>query len=178
MLNIGMSEILCFAIIAILVLGPDKLPEAARFAGRAYARVRRYLINLQHEIDRELNLSEFRKEIQDELDRIEALERKVQSQLTELQQATKQPSEPAINTSTAPDITPVSAQTAVEKTSLNLNYVFVADVFIPSVYVLPFTQQYHHQQSLYAVCFYANDAKTQAQPVASTTPNPTLKMAV
>ena len=85
MLNIGMTEILCFAIIAILVLGPDKLPEAARFAGRWYARIKRHISNIQNEIDRELKISEFRKEMQDELNRIEALERKVQSQLEEIE---------------------------------------------------------------------------------------------
>ncbi len=39
MLDVGMTELLCFAIIAILVLGPEKLPEAARFAGRWYVRL-------------------------------------------------------------------------------------------------------------------------------------------
>lgn len=85
MLDVGMTELLCFAIIAILVLGPEKLPEAARFAGRWYVRLKRYITNLQNEIDQELRLSEFRKEMQEELNRIEALERKVQQQLDEIQ---------------------------------------------------------------------------------------------
>ncbi|HHM2325654.1 Sec-independent protein translocase protein TatB [Acinetobacter baumannii] len=85
MLDVGMTELLCFAIIAILVLGPEKLPEAARFAGRWYVRLKRYITNLQNEIDQELRLSEFRKEMQEELNRIEALERKVQQQLEEIQ---------------------------------------------------------------------------------------------
>ena len=34
MLNLGMTEIFCFAVIALLVLGPDKLPEAARFVAK------------------------------------------------------------------------------------------------------------------------------------------------
>ncbi|EHU2700597.1 twin-arginine translocase subunit TatB, partial [Acinetobacter baumannii] len=65
--------------------GPEKLPEAARFAGRWYVRLKRYITNLQNEIDQELRLSEFRKEMQEELNRIEALERKVQQQLEEIQ---------------------------------------------------------------------------------------------
>ncbi|EPM9987273.1 Sec-independent protein translocase protein TatB [Acinetobacter baumannii] len=85
MLDVGMTELLCFAIIAILVLGPEKLLEAARFAGRWYVRLKRYITNLQNEIDQELRLSEFRKEMQEELNRIEALERKVQQQLEEIQ---------------------------------------------------------------------------------------------
>lgn len=88
MLDVGMTELLCFAIIAILVLGPDKLPEAARFAARWYVRLKRYITNLQNEIDQELRLSEFRKEMQEELNRIEALERKVQQQIEEIQKQT------------------------------------------------------------------------------------------
>ncbi|MBJ9721865.1 twin-arginine translocase subunit TatB [Acinetobacter calcoaceticus] len=96
MLDVGMTELLCFAIIAILVLGPDKLPEAARFAGRWYVRLKRYITNLQNEIDQELRLSEFRKEMQEELNRIEALERKVQQQLEKIQkQNTSENSEKA-----------------------------------------------------------------------------------
>ncbi|MEK5757135.1 twin-arginine translocase TatA/TatE family subunit, partial [Acinetobacter variabilis] len=34
MLNIGMTELLAFGVIALLVLGPDKLPEAVRFIGK------------------------------------------------------------------------------------------------------------------------------------------------
>nr|EKY0404984.1 twin-arginine translocase subunit TatB [Acinetobacter baumannii] len=94
-----MTELLCFAIIAILVLGPEKLPEAARFAGRWYVRLKRYITNLQNEIDQELRLSEFRKEMQEELNRIEALERKVQQQLEEIQK--QQVSETLETTETA-----------------------------------------------------------------------------
>ncbi|MDC4744884.1 Sec-independent protein translocase protein TatB [Acinetobacter baumannii] len=99
MLDVGMTELLCFAIITILVLGPEKLPEAARFAGRWYVRLKRYITNLQNEIDQELRLSEFRKEMQEELNRIEALERKVQQQLEEIQK--QQVSETLETTETA-----------------------------------------------------------------------------
>ncbi|WP_269524077.1 Sec-independent protein translocase protein TatB [Acinetobacter baumannii] len=98
MLDVGMTELLCFAIIAILVLGPEKLPEAARFAGRWYVRLKRYITNLQNEIDQELRLSEFRKEMQEELNRIEALERKVQQQLEEIQKQQVSESLEAIET--------------------------------------------------------------------------------
>lgn len=106
MLNVGMTEILCFAVIAILVLGPDKLPEAARFAGRWYARIKRYISNLQNEIDQELRLSEFRKEMQDELNRIEALERKVQQQLEEIQKQTSAEVQAQAETQVAPQTAP------------------------------------------------------------------------
>lgn len=86
MLNVGMTELLAFGIIALLVLGPDKLPEAARFAGKWYAKIKRLLSNVQNDIDRELRVSELREQMQAELKRIEALEFKMQHQMTQLQQ--------------------------------------------------------------------------------------------
>ena len=41
MLNIGLSEMLVIAILAIVFIGPDDLPEMMRFLGRQYAKLRR-----------------------------------------------------------------------------------------------------------------------------------------
>ncbi len=86
MLNIGMTELLAFGIIALLVLGPDKLPEAARFAGKWYGKIKRMISSVQNDIDRELRLSELREQMQNEMQRIQELEQKMQAQLHELQQ--------------------------------------------------------------------------------------------
>lgn len=93
MLNLGMTEIFCFAVIALLVLGPDKLPEAARFTAKWYGKFKRLLTRVQSEIDRELHLSEFREEIQKEIDRMTALEQRVQKQLHLLQQEVQAPAQ-------------------------------------------------------------------------------------
>ncbi|TCB79938.1 Sec-independent protein translocase protein TatB [Acinetobacter sp. ANC 4173] len=86
MLNIGMTELLTFGIIALLVLGPDKLPEAARFAAKWYAKFKRMISNVQNDIDRELRMSELREQMQNEMKRIQELELKMQAQMQELQQ--------------------------------------------------------------------------------------------
>ena len=91
MLNIGMTELLAFGIISLLVLGPDKLPEAARFVGKWYAKFKRTVSNVQNDIDRELRLSELREQMQNEMQRIQELEQKMQAQMDEL----KQQSQPA-----------------------------------------------------------------------------------
>lgn len=85
MLNLGMSELLAFGIIALLVLGPDKLPEAARFVGKWYAKIKRLVSNVQNDIDRELRLSELREQMQKEMQRIAELEQKMQAQMTSLE---------------------------------------------------------------------------------------------
>ena len=92
MLNLGMTEIFCFAVIALLVLGPDKLPEAARFVAKWYGKIKKFINNIQNEIDRELRLSEFREEMQKEIDKITELERRMQQQLEALKN-TQTPSE-------------------------------------------------------------------------------------
>ena len=86
MLNIGMTELLMFSIISLLILGPDKLPEAARFAGKFYAQVKRMISNVQHDLDRELRLSELRQQMHSEMQRIQVLEQKMQAQMQQLTQ--------------------------------------------------------------------------------------------
>lgn len=86
MLNIGMTELLVFGIITLLILGPEKLPEAARFSGKWYAKIKRMISNVQNDIDRELRVSELREQMQSELKRIQELESKMQNQMNQLQQ--------------------------------------------------------------------------------------------
>jgi len=56
MLNMGLSEILLIAVLAIVVVGPDRLPEMMRFLGRNYGKLRRASNELrrafQLEVDR------------------------------------------------------------------------------------------------------------------------------
>ncbi|WP_312051361.1 Sec-independent protein translocase protein TatB [Acinetobacter schindleri] len=84
MLNIGMTELLAFGVIALLVLGPDKLPEAVRFIGKWSTKIKRTVSNIQNDLDRELRLSELREQMQTELKRIQELEAKMQVQMADL----------------------------------------------------------------------------------------------
>ncbi len=47
MLNIGISEILLIAALALVVVGPERLPKLLRMAGRQYAKLRRAAMELQ-----------------------------------------------------------------------------------------------------------------------------------
>lgn len=101
MLDVGFSELLVFGIIALLVLGPDKLPEAARFVAKWYSKLKRLISNVQNDIDRELRLSELREQMQNEMQRIQELEQKMQAQMHELQQLSAMPGD-AIQQELAP----------------------------------------------------------------------------
>lgn len=86
MLDVGFSELLVFGIIALLVLGPEKLPEAARFAAKWYSKFKRAISSVQNDIDRELRLSELREQMNQEMQRIQELEEKMQRQMQQLEQ--------------------------------------------------------------------------------------------
>ncbi len=70
MFDIGLSELLLLGAVALIVLGPEKLPHAARMAGAWYGRIRRTLANVQAEIANEVHLSEMRQKMSDELAQI------------------------------------------------------------------------------------------------------------
>ncbi|MBC7751216.1 MAG: twin-arginine translocase subunit TatB [Candidatus Saccharibacteria bacterium] len=70
MFDIGLSELLLLGAVALIVLGPEKLPHAARMAGAWYGRIRRTLANAQAEIANEVHLSEMRQKMKDELAQI------------------------------------------------------------------------------------------------------------
>jgi sec-independent protein translocase protein TatB len=64
MFDIAFSELVLIGIIALVVLGPKRLPEVARAAGRWTARIRRFVADVKQDFDRELqqaDLAEFRK---------------------------------------------------------------------------------------------------------------------
>jgi sec-independent protein translocase protein TatB len=69
-LDFGLGELLLLGAVALIVLGPEKLPHAARMAGAWYGRIRRTLSNVQAEIAKEVHLSEMRQQMNDEVAKI------------------------------------------------------------------------------------------------------------
>lgn len=54
MFEVGFSEMLVIAVVALLVLGPEKLPKAARFAGLWLRRARAHWYSVKAELEREI----------------------------------------------------------------------------------------------------------------------------
>ncbi len=61
MFDIGFSEMIVIAVIALIVLGPEKLPRVARTAGHLLGRMQRYVNDVKADINREIELDELRK---------------------------------------------------------------------------------------------------------------------
>jgi len=63
MFDIGFSELLLIAIVALVVLGPERLPKAARFAGLWVRRARAQWDSVKQELERELEAEELKRNL-------------------------------------------------------------------------------------------------------------------
>ena len=60
MFDIGFSEILVIAVVALVVIGPERLPSVARTLGHLFGRLQRYVNDVKADINREMELDALR----------------------------------------------------------------------------------------------------------------------
>jgi len=61
MFDIGFSELLVIAIVALIVIGPERLPKVARTLGHLFGRMQRYVNDVKADISREIELDDLKK---------------------------------------------------------------------------------------------------------------------
>jgi sec-independent protein translocase protein TatB len=61
MFDIGFSELLVIGVVALIVIGPERLPRVARTIGHLAGRLQRYVADVKADINREIELDELRK---------------------------------------------------------------------------------------------------------------------
>ncbi|GAA4032087.1 Sec-independent protein translocase protein TatB [Actimicrobium antarcticum] len=61
MIDLGLTKIALIGVVALIVIGPEKLPRVARMAGTLYGRAQRYMTQIKSEVSREIELDELRK---------------------------------------------------------------------------------------------------------------------
>ena len=61
MFDIGFSELLVIGVVALIVIGPERLPRVARTIGHLAGRLQRYVADVKADINREVELEELRK---------------------------------------------------------------------------------------------------------------------
>jgi sec-independent protein translocase protein TatB len=61
MFDIGFTELLVIGVVALIVIGPEKLPRMARTVGHLAGRLQRYVADVKADINREIELDELRK---------------------------------------------------------------------------------------------------------------------
>ena len=117
MFDVGFSELVVIALVALIVLGPKRLPEVARTAGQWLARFRRFVSDVKQDFDREMqhaDLAELHK-LKQELDETRRTMEEASSRL--MQQASIEPpplpasnaAEPASVPAPTPTMTPLAA---------------------------------------------------------------------
>lgn len=65
MFDIGFLELMVVAVLGLLVLGPERLPVAARSLGLLFGKVRRTVNNVQDELERQVRAEELREKLKD-----------------------------------------------------------------------------------------------------------------
>jgi sec-independent protein translocase protein TatB len=61
MFDIGFSELFLIAVVALIVIGPERLPKVARTMGHLFGRMQRYVSTVKADIKREMDLEELNK---------------------------------------------------------------------------------------------------------------------
>jgi sec-independent protein translocase protein TatB len=61
MFDIGFSEIVVIGVVALVVIGPERLPKTARTVGLLFGRLQRYVNDVKADISREMELDELRR---------------------------------------------------------------------------------------------------------------------
>lgn len=61
MFDIGFTELIVIGVVALIVIGPERLPKVARTAGHLYGRMQRYVSSVKSDISHEIQLDEIRR---------------------------------------------------------------------------------------------------------------------
>lgn len=78
MFDIGFSELVVIGVVALVVLGPERLPKVARTAGHLFGRLQRYVATVKADLNREMDMSEFSKVKQEVQEAARAFEKSAQ----------------------------------------------------------------------------------------------------
>lgn len=91
MFDIAFSELVIIGLVALIVIGPERLPRVARTAGHLLGRLQRYVGDVKADINREMQIEELKKVQDDIVAQTRSIEQSVNEQLrtveTELNQS-------------------------------------------------------------------------------------------
>lgn len=61
MIDLGVSKLALIAVVALVVVGPERLPKVARMVGNLFGRAQRYMAEVKSEVSRQMEVEEFKK---------------------------------------------------------------------------------------------------------------------
>ncbi|MFO8155376.1 MAG: Sec-independent protein translocase protein TatB [Pseudomonadota bacterium] len=86
MFDLGFWEILVIGVIALLVIGPERLPEVARTVGRWVGKAQKFVATVKSDVDRELRTDELRKMMDSQKSELDQLKSRLDNSASELNQ--------------------------------------------------------------------------------------------
>ena len=101
MFDVGISELMVIAVVALVVIGPERLPKVARTAGLLLGRLQRYVGDVKADINREIQLDELKKLQQQVTDQVTSLTASVTHEMRELESSVNKAIEPLATTGAA-----------------------------------------------------------------------------
>jgi sec-independent protein translocase protein TatB len=115
MFDIGFSELLVIGLVALIVIGPERLPGVARTLGILAGRLQRYVADVKADINREVELDELRKMKDSVQQAASGIENSVQNELNSVQselQTAENSLNAAVNGAAGADAAPAAAAEA------------------------------------------------------------------
>lgn len=82
MFDIGFTELIVIGVVALIVIGPERLPKVARTAGHLYGRMQRYVSTVKSDISREIQVDELRRVGMEFKESVESAASSVEQQAT------------------------------------------------------------------------------------------------
>ncbi|HWW06039.1 Sec-independent protein translocase protein TatB [Collimonas sp.] len=84
MIDIGLTKLALIGVVALVVIGPEKLPTVARMAGSLFGRAQRYINEVKSEVSREIELEELRKMQQEVQEAASDIEQSISSSVSDV----------------------------------------------------------------------------------------------
>ena len=115
MFDFGFSELMLVMVVALVVIGPERLPKVARTLGHLWGRGQRYLNGIKADIERDMDIEEFRKLQQSVQAEAEALGQSVKKMTLTVDQQLQQINERVTMLATAGSATQFPSLAAAEQ---------------------------------------------------------------
>jgi sec-independent protein translocase protein TatB len=113
--DIGFSELMVIGLVALIVIGPERLPRVARTLGHLAGKLQRYVADIKADINREVELDELRKMKDSVQEAASGIENSVHSELNKTERELNAAANLGTSTS-APAAEPAEAPKLPEKT--------------------------------------------------------------
>ena len=112
MFDIGFTELMVIGVVALIVIGPERLPGVARTIGHLAGRLQRYVADIKADISREIEFDELRKMRDSMKEAATEVETSVRAELNKTEQDLNKTVADVVEDKTAASETAIAPETA------------------------------------------------------------------